>query len=308
MAEKYEVGNVFINKRGEKYKIIDILEKDRIKIRFLNTDFEKIITRQTIKALGGRDDSKRLYELGKSFVNNDGCEFIIVEKIDSIHRRIKFLDKYGYEPIVATTNILSGTIKNPYTINVYSVGCIGEFPPIKNPKNGKVLYEVWRGMLRRCYYMADYNKNTSYKNTTVCEEWLNFSNFHKWAIEKYFDGSVLDKDMFQLKLENKVYSPETCIFLPQKINNFIISKFKTKTPYFRDGRYEVRGVEFLSDKSIALGCFTDLSEARKHILNFEKIQVGLVIDYLVDLNIYDENCCSKLLKLKSEICGGYKEL
>lgn len=303
MNEKYNIGNVFINKRGEKYEIIDILEKDRIKVRFLNTNFEKIITRQTIKALGAIDDSNRLYELGKSFINNDGCEFIIIEKIDSIHRRIKFLDKYGYESIVTKPNILKGRIKNPYTINVYSVGYIGEFPPIKNPKNGKVLYELWRGMLRRCYYMVDYNKNSSYKNTTVCEEWLNFSNFHKWAIDNYFEGSVLDKDTFQLNLENKIYSPETCIFLPKKVNGFMQNKFKVKNPYFRDGKkYEVRGIEFLSGKSVALGCFDDLSESRKHILNFEKVQVGLAIDYLVGLNIYDENYCSKLLKLKSEMC------
>ena len=296
------IGDIFANRLGDEYEIVEKLEQDKLKIRFLNSGFEKIITTNTSIIGGGIDDSNGLYVVGKSFVNKDGCKFVIIEIIDKVKRKIKFLDSYGYENIVTKGNILYGSVKNPYTINVYSVGCIGEFPPFKNLKNGKKLYEIWRGMLRRCYYGTEYHKNNSYKNTSVCEEWLNFSNFHKWAIENYFYKGVLDKDIFQLNSENKVYSPETCIFLPQKINSFIRSKFKTKTPYFRDGKYEVRGVEFLSNKSVALGFFTDLSEARKHIINFEKVQVGLVIDSLINLNIYDENYCFKLLKLKSEMC------
>ena len=42
---------------------------------------------------------------------------------------------------------------------------------------------IWAGMKARCYY----TKSTSYKNygargITVCEEWLNFENFHNWVM------------------------------------------------------------------------------------------------------------------------------
>lgn len=50
---KYLVGDIFINKYGDKYEIVEKLEKDRRKIKFKNSGFEKIITTQTIFAKGG---------------------------------------------------------------------------------------------------------------------------------------------------------------------------------------------------------------------------------------------------------------
>lgn len=67
------------------------------------------------------------------------------------------------------------------------------------------------------------NKPT-YEGCTVCDEWLYFSNFKKWFDENYIEGFQLDKDI--IIRGNKVYSPQTCCFVPKEIN--IISKIKVK--------------------------------------------------------------------------------
>ena len=64
--------------------------------------------------------------------------------------------------------------------------------------------------------------NPTYQGCYVCSEWLVFSNFEKWFKENYKDGYELDKDLLSGK-ENKVYSPETCCFLPPRINKLLLT-------------------------------------------------------------------------------------
>lgn len=52
---------------------------------------------------------------------------------------------------------------------------------------------VWRSMLSRCYSKKYQEKEPSYIDCSVCEEWLLFSNFKKWFDENYVDGYALDK-------------------------------------------------------------------------------------------------------------------
>lgn len=88
----------------------------------------------------------------------------------------------------------------------------------------KKAYDIWRLMLDRCY-SADFHKTyPSYKDCLVCEEWLKFSNFKKWFDDNYVDGYQLDKDI--LVKGNKVYSPQTCCFIPQRINSLFTKKRK----------------------------------------------------------------------------------
>lgn len=82
-------------------------------------------------------------------------------------------------------------------------------------------YNKWRGMLERCYSKKCEVKHPTYKECTVCKEWLLFSTFKKWMITKDWEGRQLDKDV--LLNGNKIYSPETCVFISGKVNNFIIN-------------------------------------------------------------------------------------
>ena len=60
-------------------------------------------------------------------------------------------------------------------------------------------------------------RHPTYKDVTVCEEWHNFQNFAKWFEDNYVEGFELDKDI--LVKGNKIYSPETCCFVPKEINS-----------------------------------------------------------------------------------------
>ncbi len=80
-------------------------------------------------------------------------------------------------------------------------------------------YLKWNSMLQRCYSEDFQNKNPTYIDCTVCDEWLTFSNFRLWMEKKHWEGNHLDKDI--IKTGNKIYSPDTCIFVTPQINALI---------------------------------------------------------------------------------------
>jgi len=90
--------------------------------------------------------------------------------------------------------------------------------------NGKVncceIYGTWKGMIRRCSDFRTDREAIFYSDCTVCGEWLFFSNFYNWVKTQDWKGKHLDKDI--LKQGNKIYSPETCIFVDQSINKLIM--------------------------------------------------------------------------------------
>lgn len=88
------------------------------------------------------------------------------------------------------------------------------------PQNSTKCGRVWRGMLDRCYNNHIQQIYPSYTGCKVCEEWLTYSNFKRWFDENYIEGYQLDKDI--LSDEEKIYSPNTCCFVPQEINKLIL--------------------------------------------------------------------------------------
>lgn len=85
----------------------------------------------------------------------------------------------------------------------------------------KAAYETWRYMLRRSYSVELKTRKPSYEKCTVANDWLVFSEFLKFYSEHYVDGYHLDKDI--LVKGNKVYSKETCCFVPVAINGIIVN-------------------------------------------------------------------------------------
>lgn len=87
-------------------------------------------------------------------------------------------------------------------------------------------YRIWKHVLIRCCDKTFKKKNPTYDSCTVCEEWLVFSNFKEWFDNNYINGWHLDKDI--LIKGNKLYSPETCCFVPQKINSLFVKSNKKR--------------------------------------------------------------------------------
>lgn len=83
-------------------------------------------------------------------------------------------------------------------------------------------YQVWTSMLTRCYNDKYKLKQPSYKGVTVTDEWHLFSNFKVWMETQDWEGKQLDKDL--LVRGNKIYSPETCIFVTRQVNVFLTDR------------------------------------------------------------------------------------
>jgi len=120
----------------------------------------------------------------------------------------------------------NGSVANPYDRSVYGVGYLGEGIHEAKPKGKETQqYQIWSGMLYRCYDKKYHEKHPSYKDCFVCEEWHNFQNFAKWYDENFYqiENEIMNLDKDILVKGNKIYSPETCVFVPQFINALFLT-------------------------------------------------------------------------------------
>lgn len=83
-------------------------------------------------------------------------------------------------------------------------------------------YRTWSAILRRCYSKAELANNPTYHDKSICDDWIYFSNFKFWMENQDWEDKVLDKDL--LIEGNKVYSPETCVFVTQQVNKFVLER------------------------------------------------------------------------------------
>ena len=97
-----------------------------------------------------------------------------------------------------------------------------ELPKVNGKRKSRTVwvcpyYKKWRGIIVRSYDTS----RPAYKDCYVCEEWRYLSNFIRWVNSQPdmdWKNKQLDKDI--LFVGNKVYSPDTCCFVPQNVNKF----------------------------------------------------------------------------------------
>jgi len=92
-------------------------------------------------------------------------------------------------------------------------------PMIEGKQRVCPYYRKWLAMLQRGYCLKFKGKMPTYAGCSVDSSWLLFSNFKKWMQSQDWRGKDLDKDL--LVPGNKVYGPETCVFLDRSINNLL---------------------------------------------------------------------------------------
>lgn len=98
----------------------------------------------------------------------------------------------------------------------------------KMDESDPAITSIWEGMINRCYGKGCVSYKT-YREVSICDEWRSFKNFYEWAKPLYKDGLFLDKDL--KSLGNKVYSPETCLFVTREVNNFLTLRKSDRGQY-----------------------------------------------------------------------------
>lgn len=105
-------------------------------------------------------------------------------------------------------------------------------PATNGSKNQTKAYIVWYNMKRRCYSTACQERQPTYVGCTMSENFLDFQFFAQWcqsqigyALRNYH----IDKDV--LIRGNKLYSENTCVFIPASLNKFFNAHAATNTIY-----------------------------------------------------------------------------
>lgn len=127
-------------------------------------------------------------------------------------------------------------------------------------------YSIWAHMIERCYSKRYHEKNPTYIDCSIDKNWFYFSNFRSWMVTKDYLDKQLDKDL--LFPGNKVYSPETCVFISSKINTFILDcclcrgKWPIGVNYLeRTKKFIARCRNPFTGKKEHIGCFKDPNDA-----------------------------------------------
>ena len=149
----------------------------------------------------------------------------------------------------------------------YSVTC---YENLEDGKRRQVwmcpFYRAWKNMMARGYSRKEKTKHPTYKDVTLCQEWLLFSNFSGWMQTQDWEGKQLDKDL--LVNGNKVYGPENCVFVSAEVNKFLTDRgndrgeHKIGVHWAKNvGKFMARCSNPFTGKRDSLGLFSDEDEA-----------------------------------------------
>lgn len=217
-----------------------------------------------------------MFKVGDTNFNTYGTLMKIIQynKYDDIV--VEFQDKHKHKINASCQNFKTGKIKNPYDRTIQNIGFIGVGKYTKSTNGHKNnYYEFWRRMIDRCY--AE-NMYYTYDDKTVCEDWHCLQNFGKWYDENYYEikGQDMDLDKDILFKGNKIYSPETCVFVPHDINILINDNKKRRGEYLIGVSYHNIANKYQArcsfyGKEVHLGLFNTEREAfEKYKLEKEK--------------------------------------
>ena len=160
--------------------------------------------------------------VGKVYKSKSSGDFKILKYNDSRNVVIQFL-KTGFEAVVQLGHIRNGNVKDPCSPSVHGVGVTGtKYPNRVNGVQTKE-YTLWCSMLKRCYSTALKKKQPTYEGCKVSDKFKSYEYFYEWCHKQVgFDNKDwhLDKDL--LVKGNKVYSENTCVFIPREINQILV--------------------------------------------------------------------------------------
>ncbi len=203
-----------------------------------------------------RDFSNRI---GEKFPTKYGGMVEIIEYFNSTNCTLKAEDGSILKN-KQYSKVKNGDVGNSNRPSVLGMGYIGDCK-VTNTR----IMRIWKGMFERSYSEKWHKKFPTYKDCSVAPLWLSLENFAKWYEENFkshMQEWELDKDI--LIKGNKIYSPETCCFVPKEIN-YLFTKSNSIRGDLPIGVRKV-GAKFqarvsMYGKSIHIGSFYTAEEA-----------------------------------------------
>ena len=174
---------------------------------------------------------------------------VVVNYINKKKVEVVFLDT-GHKDYFWMKDVIKGNIRDNYAKTTCNVGLKGDTSSMQGLNEKHVLYEKWSSMISRCYGK---NIRKAYVGCSVGSSFRNYSTFFSWCEDQVGfdqDGWELDKDI--LVKGNKVYSEDTCCFVPAEINVMF-----TKTDALR-GKHPI-GVQYYKPSDCFrayVGCYS----------------------------------------------------
>ena len=229
---------------------------------------------------------RKINRIGEEGYNNFGSKIIIVEyrKWDDIN--VYFPEYNWTAKHVQYDKFKKGKIKCPYEPRTFGMGYLGE-GKYKTRENGKKTdkYIIWCGILRRCYDPKFQEKEPTYKGCKVEDYLLNFQHMCEWLENNYYEipGEKMELDKDILCKGNKIYSRETCIFVPKRINSLFVKRGNARgdtsigVDQLSSGNYEVRCNDGYG-KRIYLGTYSTEEEAFQIYKEYKEKVIKEIID------------------------------
>lgn len=169
-------------------------------------------------------------------------------------------------------------------------------------------YYLWKCIFQRCYGKISERSQRNYQGVTICEDWLKCSNFKSWMEKQSWQGMQLDKDI--LVPGNKIYSPDTCCFVPSQVNSFLCMSNNSRGLYpigVSKGPISTSGTETYISRGAKgfsyLGLFSSPNEAHK-TWQINKLKV---FDDIIDLCKSYKNIDPRLVPAIIKLREGLEE-
>lgn len=145
-----------------------------------------------------------MIKIGNTYTSKEGLEYTILEKEKNWY--------IIYNKSLRLMNRTSGLRIRQGTASLYiKRGGYFIFDDIEEFKKATKTraYRCWIGIFGRI-------GKGNYKDVTIHKDWLCFNNFLTFYEQWYREGFVLDKDL--LSNGKKIYSADTCCFIPNVLN------------------------------------------------------------------------------------------
>ena len=168
-----------------------------------------------------------MVNVGEVYENNVGLKFVVIEYNGCNDVKVKFVDS-SYTTFSTAGNIRSGSVKDKMSPSVYGVGVVGVDSISTNQKPHQE-YVFWNSMLQRCYDLSYKLKRPTYIGCTSSNNFKYYPYFKDWCNKQVGFGNkgwCLDKDI--LVKGNKLYSEDTCCFVPREINSLFALSGNTR--------------------------------------------------------------------------------